>query len=142
MNKVLARMIIGLLGILSVQISMAQPSARSKPTVLHFELAGKDQTFFRFEEERLMISQQCGSDIAKMTCDAWKNVKIAATSKRRTTENKDVNPGAALCEDVLKFKTELGTDSNGNETTFCIFKDGSMIENGSLYYHAMTEGKK
>lgn len=42
------------------------------------------------------------------------------------------DPGALLCSKQLTGKIVWSKDTKGNERTFCLFKDGTLVGTGSL----------
>jgi hypothetical protein len=42
------------------------------------------------------------------------------------------NPGSVVCSDVLRGEVQIGTDPQGDEQSFCVFNDGSLVSTGSL----------
>ncbi len=94
---------------------------------------------FDDQKSNLLYSASC----QKVSCDAinlTKNVSWKMLSKDATIGGK--NPGAVLCKDVLKQKILYLKDMQGNENTFCVFKDKSFISSSSLSILADRNLKK
>ena len=84
---------------------------------------------FNDTKTNLLYSASC----VKYSCDALKlskNVSWKKLSPDATAGGK--NPGAVLCKEVLKQQIIYLKDIQGNENTFCIFKDKSFISSSSL----------
>lgn len=87
----------------------------------------------------LLYSTSC----LKNPCEALKlskNVTWGALPKDSTIGGK--NPGAVLCKEVLKQRIIYLKDMQGNENTFCVFKDKSFISSSSLSVIADQNQKK
>lgn len=102
--------------------------------------AGKQfVSLYEDKEQNLLYSNEC----RKSKCDAlkltknlnWKNVADDATLGGK-------NPGAVLCKELLKQTIVYMKDLSGNENTFCLFKDNSVISSSSLSVLASKAKKK
>lgn len=94
---------------------------------------------FDDQKTNLLYSASC----RKNSCEALnltKNVSWKSLSKEATVGGK--NPGAVLCKEVLKQKILYLKDLQGNENTFCLFKDKSFISSSSLSIIADQNEKK
>ena len=70
-------------------------------------------------------------------CDALKNstnISFLRLDKNALLGGK--NPGSVLCKEILKMDVVFMKDLSGNENSFCLFKDKSMISASSLSYLA------
>lgn len=80
-------------------------------------------------DTKLLYTASC----KKYPCEALsltKNISWKSLPKDSTLGGK--NPGAVLCKEVLKQKIIYLKDLQGNENTFCLFKDKSFISSSSL----------
>ncbi len=83
----------------------------------------------------LFITKNC-----KKKCAAYKILNKVSTKKVFTKQGQ--NPGAILCDDVLRKEVVTLRNELGGESTFCRFKDGSMIESSRLFIHAQINDEK
>lgn len=91
------------------------------------------------QKTNLLYSASC----RKKSCEALsetKNISWKLLDKNSTIGGK--NPGAVLCKDVLKQQIIYLKDLQGNENTFCLFKDKSFISSSSLSILANKNDKK
>lgn len=98
----------------------------------NFLIEGKRQAFSLDQGNSLLVSRECRNQGGK-TCQAllaWK--KTSAKSAAHAPIPGGLNPGAYLCKNVLRQEIVIGTDAHGNESSFCRFGDGSLLDNGSL----------
>lgn len=89
--------------------------------------------FVTDEGSKLTVSADCLKDDGSFSCDATKGLKDLSWKKRKKG---DMNPGSALCQKQLKGTVVVGKDAAGDESSFCRFPDGSMVDSGSLIYRA------
>lgn len=84
---------------------------------------------FNDKETNLIYSKSC----KESSCEA-----LSKTNKINWNDLKDdsllggKNPGAVLCKEVLNSDIIFLKDLSGNESTFCLFKDKSVISSSSL----------
>lgn len=100
-----------------------------------FTIDGKSVEFVDDSSQRLTINATCKKPQG-FDCDAFTAFRRLKPTKLRTKHGR--NPGAAVCTDVLQALVVTGTDTGGNENTFCLFEDGSMVDNGSLAARARS----
>ncbi len=77
------------------------------------------------------------------SCDALKKTK--KVSFKQLDKNALLggkNPGSVLCKEVLKMDIVFMRDISGNENSFCLFKDKSMLSASSLAVTASENDKK
>lgn len=94
---------------------------------------------FDDKKSNLLYSATC----TKKACEALnstKNISWKLLPKDATIGGK--NPGAVLCKEVLKQRIIYLKDLQGNENTFCLFKDKSFISSSSLSVIADQNEKK
>lgn len=84
----------------------------------------------------LLYSSSC----TKLSCDAIEKTK--EITWREFSLNGGKNPGAVLCLNILKQKILILKDLAGNENSFCLFQDRSLISSSSLSYLADKNSKK
>lgn len=82
---------------------------------------------------KLTVSADCRQADGSLKCDATRGLKELSWKKRKKG---DRNPGSALCQHQLKGTVVVGKDAAGDESSFCRFPDGSMVDSGSLIYRA------
>jgi hypothetical protein len=90
-------------------------------------------TFVTDEANKLTVSSDCLKEDGSLKCDATSGLKNLSWKKRKKG---DENPGSALCQKQLKGTVVVGKDAAGDESSFCRFPDGSMVDSGSLIYRA------
>lgn len=93
-----------------------------------YRMAGKEYAFQRTANGDL-ISKECKDCMASKLKPKYARVKITG----------GMNPGAVLCKKALKSEVVIGVDKEGNQQSFCLFKDKSMVSTGSLIRRLNTE---
>jgi len=89
--------------------------------------------------KNILYSNSC----SKKDCLALRLTKdITFKNLRKDSLLGGKNPGAVLCKEVLKMKIVYLKDMSGNENTFCLFNDNSMISSSSIAYLANLNEKK
>ena len=121
---------------------MTTSSFGATPQEQLWNFFGKKKMMFRIEAESLLISANCMEYGKKKDCEALKAIPLASLKGLQKYLIGGARPGAVVCERVFKQMVWLGTDRDGNENTFCLFKDGSMISNGSLTHYAIKNDGK
>lgn len=89
--------------------------------------------FVTDEANKLTVSADCLKEDGSLQCDAATALKNISWKKRKKG---DENPGSSLCQKQLKAIVVVGKDAAGDESSFCRFSDGSMVDSGSLIYRA------
>ncbi len=99
------------------------------------------ERFLSFEvisEENILINESC-----KKKCLAYKSLSALSFKSIQSSDLEGgKNPGAVLCKKILSSQVLYLKDLNGNENSFCLFSDQSIISNGSLYGRAALNDKK
>ncbi len=123
-------------GIAAVLLIATASWASGNPS---FTINGSKVNFIHDESRHLTISANCKS-ARGFHCMAYEALKKVSSSKIRPRSRHGRNPGAAICTFNLHAKLVVGTDSKGNERSFCLFSDDSMIANGTLAYYGRKTG--
>lgn len=89
--------------------------------------------FVTDESAKLTVSADCLKPNRSLKCEATDGLKNLSWKKRKKS---DRNPGSFLCEAQLKGIVVMGRNAAGDESSFCRFADGSMIDSGSLVHRA------
>jgi len=119
--------------------TLAAPRAFAAAADKQLELNGKSVTF-QYVVGDLLVSRDCGGPGA--TCQALQKARIATT--RGIESIGGAEPGSLICR-KLGGKFLIARDKNKNEYSFCVFEDGSMTSNATLYSEALrndTERRK
>lgn len=94
---------------------------------------------FEDKKENLLYANSC----KKYNCDALKETKKLSWKQLPADSlTGGKNPGAVLCKQYLKQSIIYLRDMQGNETSFCQFKDKSFISSSSLSVIASNNDKK
>jgi hypothetical protein len=110
--------------------------AAEAPTRQVWSIAGSP-TVFRFDSvRRTLVDERCATQGPK--CMALRKLPEANLS-RLSDDDRDggKNPGGGLCKKVLGGTVVMGLDADKNQSSFCLFSDGSLIDCGSLYVAAI-----
>jgi hypothetical protein len=76
-------------------------------------------------------------------CDALKKSnKVSFKTLEKNALLGGKNPGSVLCKENLKMDIVFMKDLAGNENSFCLFKDKSMISASSLAFMARENDLK
>lgn len=89
--------------------------------------------FSRNASTGLLVSKSC----EQKKCHAIKILKTLSFKKlspNKFTDGK--NPGAVLCHELKNTQVIFLRDLNGNDNSFCLFSDKSIISSGSLELEA------
>ncbi len=95
---------------------------------------GKKVVFIH--KEKITASENCFNRSSGPECEAILSLKKASAIGLEAYMKGGANPGAVVCKHSLKGTLVLGHDTFENETTYCMFKDGSYVDNGSIAYYA------
>lgn len=96
-----------------------------------FKLGDHFLPFIVMNNKHIVISKNC----KHLKCDAIKILK-KISYKHIPTNNGGMNPGSALCNSIPNSKNIVLKTLSGNEQSFCMMKDKSMISTGSLEFYA------
>lgn len=89
-----------------------------------------------------LISSKCLKSSSNQPCQArhaiWhlKNFYFGRMPAQDTR-----NPGVQICDKVLGANTVMGSNIDGNQKSFCQFKDGSLIDTYSLLQFAYKNSR-
>jgi putative hemolysin len=101
---------------------------------------GNDYRIFISNSKKLLtISRSCGDNLATarncMASSALMRVNLDILNPHNLRGGK--NPGSVLCKLSVGGTVVFGKDIyKGHVTSFCQFKDGSMVSSDSLYHYA------
>jgi len=99
-------------------------------------------TFSHNQSLRLTLSKSCEPKSGEYSCDAYSALKKASFAKAMKQVSGSLNPGSVICKSITGGTVVLGLSEKGNENSFCRFKDGSMVDNGSLVYYGRKNDKR
>lgn len=95
--------------------------------------------FTKDESQNILISKSCYN----RKCDALKILKIISFKKINSTKLEGgKNPGSILCTDIAGAQIIYLRDLNGNDNSFCQFKDQSMVSASTLSTFARKNDEK
>lgn len=100
-----------------------------------FNINGEDIKFISLESKKVLISATCVSKNKISKCEAATAIQ-KANIKETKPNNQGSNPGALVCVEQFKGEILMARDAKGNETSFCKFKDASILSTGTLGYYA------
>jgi len=89
--------------------------------------------------KKWLISLQC-EEKACIASDELKKISMKSLSKGDLQGGK--NPGAVLCHKINEASIVFLSDLQGNQNSFCKFKDGSMVSSSTLVIYAQENDKK
>ena len=87
----------------------------------------KDQSVIVSNENGIMANRDCIK--SKSTCSAYVTARKFAQTK---VQSSGKNPHSVKCKDILKGEVVIGIVEAGNENSFCLFPDQSVISCSSL----------
>lgn len=101
-----------------------------------FTFANRKVAFIDLPGKSLLISADCLTKTKKIKCLAYDRLMKSKPGEinQRTI---DMHPGAFICREKVKGKVIVGMDKDGNQNSFCQFKDGSIVDNGSLFHYSI-----
>ena len=108
------------------------------PKTFQVEIEKKPIEIIRDDEQHLTINKSCRIP-SKNTynCQAYRALKTATYKPISTQRREGQNPGTLICSLYSATHIAIGYDEERNENSYCIFPDGSMIDSGTLFYHAL-----
>jgi hypothetical protein len=90
-------------------------------------------------EKKWLISLHCEEKDC-MAKDALRKVSMKLLEKGDLQGGK--NPGAVLCNKLKNADIVFLSDLQGNQNSFCKFKDGSIVSSSTLVIYAEKNDKK
>lgn len=90
-------------------------------------------------EKKWLISLHCEESDC-MAKDVLKKVTMKKFEKNDLLGGK--NPGAVLCHKIKSASVVFLYDLQGNQNSFCRFKDGSMVSSSTMVIYAEANDKK
>ncbi|HAZ13667.1 MAG: hypothetical protein A2X86_16295 [Bdellovibrionales bacterium GWA2_49_15] len=123
--------------VLTLLISLASASGAMVEEMAFIN--GKTIPLFVDQAAGLIIDRYCHKTRGKFDCQAVKALEKA--SLRDVIIDGGANPGAVVCL-KLGGQVVLSVDVKKNETSYCQFKDGSLVANGSITFHARKNDKE
>ena len=104
-----------------------------------FKVDGVRTQFYSNKEKRITVNDVCKT---QKTCMALQVLnKVSKNSLNAGDLYGGANPGPLLCLQV-KGEVVMGEDLKGNQNSFCRFKDGSIVDNGTLTYYGIMNDRK
>lgn len=105
-----------------------------KPNEFSLNMGNKTTVFSTQTHEDLLLSQNCFKN-GKPKCDAYTNSLKKPTEKPEDHMKSPFhnNFGAIHCG-LIGGKGLIAKTPSGDESDFCLFKDGSMVDSWSAYY--------
>lgn len=101
------------------------------------EIEGKKVEMIRNFKHHFWISKSCLKN--RTTCTALiqlkklRNLKLHSSNEKILDNAGGANPAASVCL-FLEGKVRWTYDADGNQNSFCLFSDGSVISAGTLQY--------
>lgn len=100
------------------------------------------KSYFKFQRNDysgLLISKIC----EKNNCAAKETLKTISFKNLRSDRlNGGKNPGAVLCHELENTQVIFLRDLKGNDNSFCMFPDKSLVSSGSLEMQARKNDEK
>lgn len=104
-----------------------------------WKLGGHNLVFTRDEKNSLLISKSCESKDC-IANSFLKKVSYKSLSSEKLSGGK--NPGAVLCHESKIGEVVFLQDAKGNDNSFCLFKDDSMVSSSSISNAASMNDNK
>ncbi len=105
-----------------------------------YKINKKVINFIYDRDAKILADENCF--IQKEKCQALQALKIASFKGLEKHFKNGANRGAVACQRRLKGLVMIAYDRNGNEETFCKFKDGSLLASDSIWFHAFENDAK
>ncbi len=96
-------------------------------------------SFERSETDKSLYSTNCKVKKCQ-ALDALKKVSMKKINSDDLLGGK--NPGAVICHKIDKARVVILKDLDGNENSFCLFEDKSMVSSSTLYREAKVNDEK
>lgn len=110
--------------------------------ILPWQLKAADMTYKVFEDDKyreVKISVHEGTRVSsdclkngKINCAAWSSYQGKPATRSKANKELMGNPAALYCWD-LKAKNLILKASDGSQSDYCVFADGSMIDSWQIY---------
>lgn len=110
---------------------------------LTYDIGSVRSKFWNDRERRLLVSDHCSTQDKVNKCQAVNATRRVSFKRLDRSQFGGAHPGSRICTDQLQGEVLVGVNAKTrNENSFCRFKDGSLIDNGSLLFYAITNDKK
>lgn len=114
-------------------------SSTAQAVEVVWKLGAKFIPLSQNEEKQWLISLHC----EKSPCDAKKALKRISYKLLSPGDLKGgKNPGAVLCHKLPEAGVIFMYDLQGNQNSFCQFKDGSLVSSSTMVIYAEKNDKK
>lgn len=113
------------------------PAAGSGPSeeVIRFRLEEGSVGFLHQPERGLTVSESCRTRDGRLDCEAYRVLSRVRMSLLAKPPAGGQEPGSLLCV-ALGGRVAMGVDAKKNENSFCRFRDGSIVDNGTIFHYA------
>ena len=130
-----------LLIILVLTVASPAPARGASPPryVAHF--TGAKVTLVEHAGEHLTVSESCEGPRGA-GCQARRALGKLSLRKLDASQARGESDGSLLCERQAEGTVVVGTNARGDENSYCRFKDGSLVDNGSLVWRARLNDEK
>jgi aerobic-type carbon monoxide dehydrogenase small subunit (CoxS/CutS family) len=98
-----------------------------------WKMGDKFIPFLRDDKNKTLVSKDCEDGKCQAVL-VLKKVSLKKITADKLAGGK--NPGAVVCHEVDDGKVIYLKDLQGNENTFCFYKDKSMVSASTLYIQA------
>ena len=103
-----------------------------------YDFGGRAARFVRIEKQRLTISQNCAKKSGgELRCQAYRAFAGASLQGLTPKQSGPFEGRKAICS-RSGGRIVIGQSPSQDERSFCLFKDSSMVDLGSLYQAALS----
>jgi len=102
-----------------------------------YRIGTHEISFLEISAENILISSSCWPG---KKCEAFRSLTSVLPPKASPKSSGGIEPGARVCTS-LKGQVLIGKDKDGNEVSFCSFRDASLISCSSLWTRALKNTK-
>jgi hypothetical protein len=97
-------------------------------------LGQKEEVFTHSEHKHILLSEKC--KVKCLATELMNSIKQIKSLKFETHFGQE--PGAVICHKLLSLNVMIGKDANGDERSFCVLPDQSLISSDGVYWLYMN----
>lgn len=97
-----------------------------------FYFDGQPMQFLSIRSKRITISTGCMQKSGNFKCLAFDMLSRASVAGLDADLEGGANLGAVICSQKLGGHVVYSEDRQGNQNSFCLFRDSSMVDSGTI----------
>jgi putative hemolysin len=118
-----------------VTLDCAFAAGASKFKIKTYTLGTEEVVILALDSPTIEISKKCRRSNGKLDCEAYRKWASLKGSRAPIPIRGGQNPGAVICERI-GGRSKILSDQEGNQNSFCMFSDRSLIGSDALFRKA------